>query len=65
VEIQGDMIRLAQLLKVADVIETGGEAKICIAEGDVLVNGEVETRRGRQLRRGDLVEFEGHRLRIR
>lgn len=43
------MIRLGQFLKLADLIETGGEAKIVIASGDVTVNGEVDIRRGRQL----------------
>ena len=61
----GDMIRLAQFLKVADVIESGGEAKLRITDGDVLVNGEVEFRRGRQLRAGDVVDYDGHRLRVR
>ena len=55
VEIDGDMIRLGQFLKLADLIETGGEAKIVIASGDVTVNGEVDLRRGRQLHPGDVV----------
>jgi ribosome-associated protein len=49
------MIRLGQLLKAAGLVDTGGEAKHVLAEGDVLVNGEVETRRGRQLHAGDEV----------
>ena len=55
VEIDGDMIRLGQFLKLADLTDTGGEGKILIASGDVTVNGEVDTRRGRQLHRGDVV----------
>ncbi|MFI5493717.1 RNA-binding S4 domain-containing protein [Actinoplanes sp. NPDC051859] len=55
VAIGSDMIRLGQFLKLADLIETGGEAKMLIAEGDVTVNGEVDTRRGRQLHPGDVV----------
>ena len=55
VSIGGDMIRLGQFLKLADVIDSGGEAKSVIAAGEVLVNGEVDTRRGRQLRPGDVV----------
>jgi ribosome-associated protein len=56
VEISGDMIRLGQLLKFANVAESGAHAGSMIADGDVLVDGEVETRRGRQLARGAVVE---------
>lgn len=49
------MIRLGQLLKAAGLVGTGGEAKLVLAEGAVAVNGEPETRRGRQLRAGDVV----------
>jgi ribosome-associated protein len=49
------MIRLGQLLKAAGMVDTGGEAKLVLAEGEVTVNGEVETRRGRQLHPGDVV----------
>ena len=49
------MIRLGQLLKAAGLVETGGEAKLLLADGRVTVNGEVETRRGRQLVPGDVV----------
>jgi len=48
-------IRLGQFLKLAELVETGAEAKSLIAEGQVLVNDEVETRRGRQLAAGDVV----------
>ena len=49
------MIRLGQLLKAAGMVDTGGEAKLVLADGDVTVNGEVETRRGRQLHPGDVI----------
>ncbi len=49
-------ITLGQALKAANVVGTGGEAKVLIQYGDVLVNGEVETRRGRKLQPGDVVE---------
>ncbi|MFL5843624.1 MAG: RNA-binding S4 domain-containing protein [Solirubrobacteraceae bacterium] len=55
VPIRGDMIRLGQLLKLADVVADGGEAKALLAEGVVSVNGEPEARRGRQLHPGDVV----------
>ena len=55
VAIRGDMIRLGQLLKLAGVIGTGAEVKALLATGGVEVNGERETRRGRQLHPGDVV----------
>jgi ribosome-associated protein len=55
IPIRGDMIRLGQLLKLADVVDSGGEARDLLAEEAVLVNGEPETRRGRQLHPGDVV----------
>lgn len=57
--VSGDMIRLGQFLKYASLIETGGDAKAVLADGEVLVNGEVEDRRGRQLKAGDTVEVYG------
>ena len=64
VEIRGETIRLGQLLKVAGVVDSGGEAKALIAEGQVSVNGEVETRRGRQLHAGDELAAAGQGLRL-
>ncbi|MEV6597641.1 RNA-binding S4 domain-containing protein [Actinoplanes sp. NPDC051346] len=64
VAIGGDMIRLGQFLKLADLIDTGGEAKVLIAVGDVTVNGEVDTRRGRQLHPGDVVAVGGRAARV-
>ena len=51
-----EYITLNVLLKIADVISTGGMAKIFLAENTVLVNGEEENRRGRKLYRGDVIE---------
>jgi ribosome-associated protein len=64
VEIREDTIRLGQLLKLAGIAGTGGEARELVQEGAVRVNGEVETRRGRQLRAGDVVETAGERVRV-
>ncbi|GAA0503316.1 RNA-binding protein [Paractinoplanes deccanensis] len=64
VPIDGDMIRLGQFLKLADLIDTGGEGKVLIASGDVTVNGEVDTRRGRQLHPGDVVAVFGNEARV-
>jgi ribosome-associated protein len=57
-----DTIKLDQFLKLADVVQSGGEAKHLIQSGAVLVNGEVETRRGRKLHAGDVVFVEGEEL---
>jgi ribosome-associated protein len=64
VPIRGDMIRLGQLLKLADVVEGGGEVKDYLAEVPVLVNGEPEDRRGRQLHPGDVVVTGDEELRV-
>ena len=64
IAIRGDMIRLGQLLKLAGVVDSGGELKALLAETDVLVNGEVEDRRGRQLHDGDVVTVAGDELRV-
>ena len=59
VPIRGDTIRLGQLLKLADVIDSGAEARSYLVEGSVTVNGEAETRRGRQLHPDDVVVADG------
>lgn len=53
-----EFITLNVLLKITDVIPTGGMAKIYLAENDVYVNGELENRRGRKLYRGDIIKLE-------
>jgi ribosome-associated protein len=55
---------LGQALKVASLVGSGGEAKVVIQAGEVLVNGEVETRRGRKLEEGDVVEVGDERLEV-
>jgi len=61
IEIGEDMIRLGQLLKFANVVTDGGEAKALLADDAVRVDGETETRRGRQVQVGSLVEINlGH-----
>jgi ribosome-associated protein len=54
-----DTIRLGQLLKLVDAVPTGAQVKDLLVAGDVRVNGEPEERRGRQLRRGDVVSVAG------
>jgi len=62
--IREEPIRLGQLLKLAGVVDSGAEAKELLAAGAVTVNGEPEGRRGRQLRRGDVVVAAGEELRV-
>jgi len=64
VPIRGEMIRLGELLKLAGVVGTGGEAKLLLASTEVRVNGELESRRGRQLRSGDEVLVGDEALRV-
>ena len=62
--IEDEIIRLGQFLKLANLIDSGSEAKTVIAAGLVRVNDEVELRRGRQLHAGDVVALAGHRVRV-
>jgi ribosome-associated protein YbcJ (S4-like RNA binding protein) len=64
VAIRGEMIRLGQLLKLSGLAESGGAARELVTDGAVRVNGEVETRRGRQLRPGDVVAVAGETVRV-
>ena len=64
VPIRGTTIRLGQLLKLAGVVGTGGELKALLAETPVLVNGEPDARRGRQLHPGDVVSIAGEEYRV-
>ncbi len=62
--VRGEYITLDALMKAAGVASTGGEAKARILEGEVRVDGAVETRRGRKLRGGELVEVAGRAIRV-
>lgn len=64
VPVQDDVIRLGQFLKLANLVDSGADAKSAIAQGEVRVGGEVELRRGRQLRAGDVVAYAGRRARM-
>lgn len=64
IKIKDEMIRLGQFLKLADLVESGGDLKPVLAEGLVKVNDEVETRRGRQLARGDVVTLANKSVRV-
>ena len=64
IAVRGDMIRLGQLLKVAGLVDAGGEVKGYLAAHTVLVNGEPDNRRGRQLHPGDEVAIGARTLRL-
>ncbi len=59
IQIKDEFIKLGQALKLAGMVDSGVDAKIEIEEGNVQVNGEVETRRGKKLRNGDVFSFDG------
>jgi ribosome-associated protein len=61
VQINRYPIRLGQFLKLANIVQDGLEAKALILEGNIVVNGETELRRGRQLNRDDIIIFENSR----
>jgi ribosome-associated protein len=64
VPIREEKIRLGQFLKLADLVDAGADAKPLLMRGEVFVNGELETRRGRQLVRGDVVSLGGEAARV-
>jgi len=64
VEINKEPVELYKILKFEGLAENGGSAKLMIGEGGVLVNGEVETRKRRKIVGGDVIEFQGHTLKI-
>ena len=63
-KLKDDFIKLGQALKAAGLVYSGLDAKIVIQDGEVSVNGEVETRRGKKLYDGDVVEFDGETIKI-
>ncbi len=64
IHLREDYIKLGQALKAAGLAQSGVEAKLVIQDGQVRVNGQVETRRGKKLVAGDVVEFEGETIKI-
>lgn len=64
ISITTEFIKLESLLKLANLVGSGGEAKVLIQEGEVLVNGAVCTQRGKKLRPGDRVVFQGQELEV-
>jgi ribosome-associated protein len=59
-----EFIELMKLLKVEDIAQTGGHAKIMIGENVIKVNGEIETQKRKKLRKGDIIEYEDIKIKI-
>ncbi len=64
ITIQSEFIELCQVLKFEGLVSSGGEAKLVIADGQVSVNGEIDTRKRAKLRPGDTFAFQGETYRI-
>ncbi len=64
IHIKDDFIKMGQLLKLANMVESGAVAKEVIEEGLVKYNGQVETRRGKKIYPGDIVEFDGESVTV-
>lgn len=64
VSIGSETIRLGQFMKFAGLLDSGGNVKEAVIDGYVTVNGEIDRRRGRQLQIGDIIGFEGRRVRV-
>ena len=65
VDINKEPVELFKILKFEGLASTGGEAKLCIGDGQVRVNGAVETQRRKKIVHGDVIEFRGEQLQIR
>ena len=64
IKLRDELIKLGQALKAANLVQDGVEAKYVIQDGEVLVNGEVDTRRGRKLYDGDVLSYQGQEVKI-
>lgn len=65
VNISSEPVELYKILKFEGIVATGGEAKLVIGDGQVTVNGEIETRKRRKIRDGDSIEFGAEKMRVR
>lgn len=64
ISINSEYIKLDQILKLADIASTGGHAKYLISEGYVKLNNNVETQRGKKIRKNDVIEVEGNLIKV-
>ena len=63
-KLEGDFIPMIQLLKAANLVQTGGEAQIVVSEGEVKYNGEVDYRKRLKVKKGDVVDFNGQQITV-
>ena len=63
-KLEGDFIPMIQLLKATGLVDTGGEAQLVVSEGEVKHNGEVDYRKRLKVRKDDIVEFRGQKIKI-
>lgn len=63
-KLRDDYIKLGQALKAAGLVESGVDAKFAVQDGLVLVNGQIEIQRGKKLVAGDIVEYDGEKIKI-
>ena len=63
-ELDSEFIELYKLLKLTQLCQSGGQAKFIIGEGEVLVNGNIETRKRCKIKKGDLVEFDDQSIQV-
>jgi ribosome-associated protein len=59
IKVETELIKLDSFMKWASIVSSGAEAKMCIQNGEVKYNGEIETRRGKKIFKGDVIEFQG------
>lgn len=64
IKLRDEFIKLGQALKAAGLVDSGVEAKEVIMDGNVKVNGEIDTRRGKKLHVGDIVSYNGEEIKI-
>lgn len=62
--LKDDYIKLGQLLKAAGLVESGVDAKFVVQDGLVLLNGQVEVHRGKKIVAGDIVEYDGQKIKV-
>lgn len=63
-KLEGEFIPLIQLLKVTNLVQTGGEAQIVVSQGEVLYNGQVDYRKRLKVKKGDRIAFNGQEIEI-
>ena len=64
ISIRDEFIKLGQALKLSGIVENGAEAKEIITDGEILVNGEIERRRGRKLYKGDVFSYNSEEVKV-